>query len=94
MLKSGKIVALDTTRNLLMNSARKVRLQLSPDSLPLELHPFLLQEESGYHVLKLDEFSDLETMLGTLRMCGISVKDMVLPHPDLEEVFVEIMKSR
>lgn len=95
MLKSGKIVALDTTKNLLKSCAvRRVKLQLSPDSLPAVLEPVLIQRESGYHVLKLEKFSDLEPMLETLRQTGFSVTDMVLPHPDLEEVFVEIMSSQ
>ena len=94
MLKAGKIVALDTTTNLLKGSARRVKFQLVPDALPQKLHPFLLHRESGYHVLKLDEFSDLEPMLEILRQSGVAVTDMVLPHADLEEVFVEIMSRQ
>lgn len=95
MLKSGRIVALDTTGNLLKTcAARRVKLQLRPDVLPDALHPALLHRESGYQVLKLDEFSDLEPMLETLRQAGIAVADMVLPHPDLEDVFVEIMRTQ
>ncbi len=94
MLKAGKIVALDTTSNLLKScKARHVKLQISPDSLPDALLPGFIGRESGYHVLKLDEFSDLESILETLRQSGARITDMVLPHPDLEAVFVEIMRT-
>lgn len=92
MLKSGKIVALDTTRNLLKSCAtRRIKLQIVPDVLPDRLQNRFVCKESGYHVLKLDEFSELEPMLEILRQSGTLVTDMALPHPDLEEVFVEIM---
>ncbi len=95
MLKAGKIVALDTTDNLLKScKLRHVKLQISPDRLPDALLPSLIDRESGYHLLKLDEFSDLESMLEILRESGARITDMVLPHPDLEAVFVEIMRTR
>jgi len=95
MLKAGKIVALDTTDNLLKScKLRHVKLQISPDRLPDALLPSLIDRESGYHLLKLDEFSDLESMLAILRESGARITDMVLPHPDLEAVFVEIMRTR
>ncbi len=94
MLKAGKIVALDTTENLLKGfSMRRVKLQISPDAMPDELKSRCLGIESGYHVLKLDEFSELENMLEALRKVGTEVTDMILPSPDLEEVFVEIMSE-
>ncbi|HQT25568.1 MAG TPA: hypothetical protein PLK99_03100, partial [Burkholderiales bacterium] len=76
------------------STGRRVKLQLLPDSLPQPLESELLQHESGYHVLKLEEFTDLEPMLETIRQAGISVVDMVLPQPDLEDVFVEIMRKQ
>ena len=92
MLKAGRIVALDTTENLLKGFAvRRVKLQIAPDMMPDVLKSRCLGVEAGYHVLKLDEFSELEKMLETLRSASIQVTDMLLPHPDLEEVFVEIM---
>ena len=94
MLKAGKIVALDTTENLLRGfSVRRVKLQIAPDEMPEELKSRCLGLESGYHVLKLDEFSELESMLEALRKSGTEVTDMILPPPDLEEVFVEIMSE-
>lgn len=95
MLKAGRIVALDTTKNLLKGFAvRRVKLQISPDEMPEELKTRCLGIESGYHVFKLDDFSELEGMLEALRKLGTEVKDMILPPPDLEEVFVEIMSER
>ncbi len=95
MLKSGRIVSLDTTSNLLKTCpGRRVKLQLVPDNLPDSLETELLQHESGYHVLKLEAFTDLEPMLEKIRQAGIRVVDMVLPHPDLEDVFVEIMRKQ
>jgi ABC-2 type transport system ATP-binding protein len=92
MLKQGRIVALDTTANLLSTvSGRYLKLKLAPDQLPASLHPLLAGEDQGRFVLALPDYGSLETVLATLREARIQVLDLELAQPDLEEVFLSIM---
>lgn len=92
MLKQGCIVALDTVKNL-VNSIPgcAVQLRLSPDTLPPALRPLLKSRENGYYVLALDEYSQLEHVMATLRAAAAQVLEMQVLQPDLEEVFIKIM---
>jgi len=94
MLKQGKIVALDTTKNLLESfSARRVKLRLSPDYLPDDLESMLLQRSESRYTLALSDFSVLEKVMSRLREAGIAVQEIELLQPDLEEVFMKIMSK-
>ncbi|MFZ5557941.1 MAG: ABC transporter ATP-binding protein [Pseudomonadota bacterium] len=92
MLKQGRVVALDSTRNLLARFAQRyLKLKLVPDQLPASLHPLLCGEEQGRFVLSLADYATLENVMCTLREAGAQVLDLELKQPDLEEVFVQIM---
>jgi len=92
MLKQGKIVALDSTRNLI-NSTNGclIRLHLSSDTLPLELYPLLESYTEDCFILRVNNYSKIENVLAELRTAQIRVLEMELMQPDLEEVFVKIM---
>ncbi len=93
MLKQGRIVALDTTANLLRRfSGHTLRLRLAPGAaLPQVLLPRLSVESGGEHVLALERCEDLESVLATLREAGCRIDDIEISKPDLEEVFVRVM---
>ena len=94
MLKQGRIVALDTTQNLLNSLTGKyVKLKLQPDNLPAALQPLLCAQDKECYTLALREYSQLEYVLAELREANITVRKMELSKPDLEEVFVQIMKT-
>jgi len=94
MLKQGRIVALDSTRNLLRSvPGRQVRLRLDPDRLPAALEPMRVARENGTQVLALKDFSDLERVLAALREQGVRIQEMELVQPDLEQVFVRVMRK-
>ncbi len=94
MLKQGKVVALDSTQNLINSiSGASVRLRLSPDTLPVALQPLLSSHDEGYYVLTVKEYSEIEGVLAALRRAQVQVLEMQLLQPDLEEVFVKIMGS-
>jgi ABC-2 type transport system ATP-binding protein len=94
MLKEGKVVALDTTRNLLHSvSGRCVRLTLSETVLPGELAALKLSGEGNNFTLAIQEYSQLEDVLRILREEGIRVEEMEVVQADLEDVFVRIMKK-
>jgi len=94
MLKQGRVVALDSTQNLINSiSGVSVRLRLSPDTLPAALQPLLSRHDEGYYVLTVKEYSEIEDVLAALRRAQVQVLEMQLLQPDLEEVFVKIMGS-
>ena len=94
MLKQGKVVALDSTQNLINSiSGASVRLRLSPDTLPAALQSLLTSHDDGYCVLTVKEYSEIEDVLAALRRAQVQVLEMQLLQPDLEEVFVKIMGS-
>ena len=92
MLKQGKVVALDSTRNLVNSiSGCSVRLRLMPDALPAALQPLLSSASEAGYILALKDYSQIESVLAALRVAHVQVLEMQLLQPDLEEVFVKIM---
>jgi len=92
MLKQGRVVALDTTRNLLTRYAGvRVRIRVLPASLPEALTPLEVGSEGDSHILQLPDYGALERMLTLLREAGIAVQDLEVMQADLEEVFVQMM---
>ncbi len=95
LLKQGKIIALDTTRNLLSRfSGHTLALRLPMGMhLPTEVTPLLVGERDGMHLLRLENLGLVEGVLARLRECGIGIDDMRLSPPDLEEAFVRVMRQ-
>lgn len=94
MLKQGEIVALDSTVNLLNRvPGKKLRLKLAPARLPHSLSHLLRNQEGDSFTLALNEAAQLEFVLAGLRAGGIKVEDMQLIEPDLEDVFMEIVRA-
>jgi ABC-2 type transport system ATP-binding protein len=94
MLKQGRVVALDTTQNLLRkHSGCYVDLRLIPDILPDAVRPLVLSHADGSCRLMLDDYVQLEPIMAAIRLAGITVQEMEVVQPDLEEVFVQIMRK-
>jgi ABC-2 type transport system ATP-binding protein len=92
MMKEGRIVALDTTTNLLRSvPGRTLRLRLDPDRLPPALEELQVGREGAMRNLELRDFGQVGTIVDALREVGISVQDMEIAVPDLEDVFLRIM---
>jgi ABC-2 type transport system ATP-binding protein len=91
MLKAGKIVALDTTQNLLSSFAG-LTVRLSAESLPDEWRKRVLREEGTSYLLSLEDYAELERLLASLRDRRITIGDLSLQEADLEQVFLRIMK--
>ena len=95
MMKDGKIVALDTTANLLANLAGKnLRLKLGKAALPTTLLPLLKSGESGVFTLALTELNQVEFVLGELRKAKVTIEDMQLFEADLEDVFMSLVGKK
>ena len=92
MLKSGRIVALDSTRNLLANfSGLCLKVRLDRPELPGQDMFKVLSRDGDRFVLKLADYAELESVLARLREADIGIKEFDLQPPDLEEVFMRIM---
>jgi len=93
MLKSGRVVALDSTKNLLNSIAGcRVRLKLS-SALPASLLPQLIEQVEQDYLLALPSYQALEQVLSELRVAGVTVLEMTMQQADLEEVFLQVVKS-
>lgn len=91
MMKSGEVVALDTTSNLLKQfSGKNLKLKLH-GSLPTSLLPMLKHGEGSVFTLALNELTQMEYALSELRKANVQVEDMQLIEADLEDVFLSIV---
>ena len=93
MLKSGRIVALDATRNLLqLTNEHCAQLQLDAETVPTAWQGRLQRDADGCWRVNFGDYAELETLLADLRGAGVRVLEMHLQEPDLEDVFTDIMK--
>ncbi len=91
MLKGGRVVALDSTENLLRRFATHtldVRLACPEAGLALGG----VAGEGGWTGFALESYGDVEPLLARLREAGAGMTEMRLGEPDLERVFVEVMQ--
>ena len=93
MLKAGRIVALDSTKNLLETfSGLELRLRLDREALPDRFPAQVLAHDGTLFTLRLKDTRDLEEVLARLREAGVAIVEFELQPPDLEEVFVRVMQ--
>jgi ABC-2 type transport system ATP-binding protein len=93
MLKQGRVVALDSTANLLRRVHHLfLRVRIGAARLPEPLVAFEHGVVEGAHVLRLQDYRDVEPLLAQLREAGCRIEELELVQPDLEDVFVELMR--
>ena len=93
MLKAGRIVALDSTRNLLGKfSGLQLELSLDRDTLPEGARATVIAAESGHFTLRLRDYAELEALLRQLREAGVTIRELEVDPTDLEEVFLRVME--
>ena len=92
MLKSGRIVALNRTSELLQAASGSV-LQFKTDAaLPPALNA--IARVTGRIVqLPAHDAAEIESHLAALRVGGVDVHDMEIRRPDLEDVFLQVMSG-
>jgi ABC-2 type transport system ATP-binding protein len=91
MLKAGRIVALDSTRNLLDSfSGLELRLRLDREALPQPFPGRLVSQDGALFHLRLQDYRELEAALARLREAGASILEMELEPHDLEDVFLHL----
>ena len=93
MLKAGRVVALDETRNLLrLTNEHCVSLRLAGGEPPPMWAMRMQAGNDGCWRVSFSDYAELETLLAALREAGLRVTEMRLQEPDLEDVFTDIMK--
>jgi ABC-2 type transport system ATP-binding protein len=91
MLKAGRLIALDETRNLLQRlSGLRLALRFR-GALPAALDAAVIERADGYAVLRLARVDEVESTLATLRQHGVALEDLEVGHADLEDVFLQLM---
>ena len=94
MLKQGRIVALDTTSNLLARfSGHTLSLRLADDGELPHAVGARATRGNGCWVFRLSSFEEIEPLLATIRESGLRIEDLRLTQTDLEDVFVSVMQG-
>jgi len=94
MLKQGRIVALDTTSNLVnRRGGLCLKLHITGAALPAALAALVRDTHDAVHTLRLRSFAEVEGVLAQVREAGAQIEELDLVHPDLEDVFVQIMNK-
>ena len=94
MLKQGRVVALDTTRNLMnRRDSLYLRLRLTGAALPAALAARVRDSRDAVHTLRLRSYAEVESVLAQVREAGAQIEELELLQPDLEDVFVQIMQE-
>jgi len=93
MLKSGRVVALERTSDLLKSASSHV-LRLKVDSdLPADL---AAQARVTGRVVQFPahDVREIESYLAAVREAGVAVEDVEITKADLEDVFLEVMGGK
>lgn len=95
MLKQGRVVALDTTSNLLARfSGHTLNLRLTNETgLPEALCARAIKSSEGSWIFRLAGFDEIEPLLAAIRLAGCVIDDLQLTQTDLEDVFVGVMQG-
>ena len=88
LMRGGKIIAMDETRNLL-GGFLQVRL-LAEGAMPPNLPPHRVRD-SGRMIFDTLSYADIEPLLASLRTSGARILEMEVVPPDLEEAFLRII---
>ena len=91
MLKSGRVVALDSTKNLLARfSGLTLRLGVAGGELPDFGTIPCVSQPGGRLELQLDSHAQIEPVLARLREAGVQLREFEVSLPDLEQVFLRL----
>lgn len=93
MLKSGHVIALDSTQALLERcSQHLLKVAVSGGAaLPEQLLERLVAFEDGVLQLRFDQHAEIEGLLAAVRTAGLEIVEVELTKADLEQAFIEIM---
>ena len=91
MLKAGRVVALDSTHNLLSRVAG-ITVRVAAERVPVAWRARVVREEGNVRHIAVETYADVETLLAAMRSEGIPIDELAIEETDLEQVFLDIMK--
>jgi ABC-2 type transport system ATP-binding protein len=92
MLKRGEVVALDKTSDLLKRASSNVLRFKTDHELPAELAG-QARVTGRFVQLPAHDAYEVERILARMREAGVAVEDVEISKPDLEDVFLDLMKA-
>jgi ABC-2 type transport system ATP-binding protein len=95
MLKAGRVIALDSTQNILSRvSSKALHVRLSAAQvLPAALQARLVKQEGLAYAFSFDHADEVEQLLGALREAGAEVQEIEISKPDLEQAFIDLVSE-
>jgi ABC-2 type transport system ATP-binding protein len=93
MMKQGRIVALDSTKQLLHSHAAKQLCLRLEGAVPAQLQPLIKQQQGDEVIFNLPDIGRIEVILSALRQAEVTVLDIQLQEVDLEDVFLNLVGS-
>jgi ABC-2 type transport system ATP-binding protein len=93
MLKTGRIVALDKTSDLLKAASSNVLRFKTADTLPAEL---AARARITGRIVQLPAHNalEIENYLAAVRQAGVAIEDVEIRKADLEDVFLDVMNRQ
>ncbi len=93
MLQAGRVVALDTTAELLRRHAGAFLRVKIRGPLPAELAARKPVEAGGSFRFRLKDYDEVAMVLAPLRAAVLHIDEMEVMAPDLEDVFMQVMNQ-
>ena len=97
MLRAGKIVASDTTKNLLKKFSTKnlkLRLNLKNKKLPSLIEKIPHDVADDFYTFQLKKITEISKITDALNEAGIEILDLQAVDTDLENVFLKLTGSK
>jgi ABC-2 type transport system ATP-binding protein len=98
MLRTGKIVALDTTKNLLKKfAAKNLKLRLTPKKvfkLPSSIKKINFTVDGEFYIFELKRITDISKIIAALNEASIEILDMETVDQDLENIFLKLTGNK
>jgi ABC-2 type transport system ATP-binding protein len=90
MLKTGRVVALDSTRALLARVAGVQMTLRASAPLPASVLAHRIDERDGAVLLRLSQPADVAAVLNACAAADVELEDVEVGRADLEDVFLQI----
>jgi ABC-2 type transport system ATP-binding protein len=97
MLRAGKIVASDTTKNLLKKFSTKnlkLRLNLKNKKLPSLIEKIPHDVTDDFYTFQLKKITEISKITDALNEANIEILDLQAVDSDLENVFLKLTSSK
>jgi ABC-2 type transport system ATP-binding protein len=98
MLRAGKVVAMDTTKNLLRKFATKnLKLKLNfkgEEKLPQKINHIPHQIIEDAFIFQLKRITDITEITEALKESRVEIADIQTVDSDLEDVFLKLTNSK